>query len=69
MEVSQGTLSNAQLELLKLFSRPMSDAELVELKTLLGKYYAKKVTEETDRLWDERGYTQETMDKWLEENT
>ncbi len=69
MEFAQGKLSNAQLELLKLFSRPMSDEELKELKTLLANYYVKKATDEIDRLWEERGYTQETMDKWLNENS
>ncbi len=69
MEAVSAPFTNAQLEILKLFSRPMSDVELVELKTFLGKYYAKKATEEADRLWEERGYTQKTMDEWINEPT
>lgn len=65
MTSGQGPLNNAQLEILKLFNRPMSDKELYELKDLLAQHYAKKAMDEADRLWDERGYTQETMDKWL----
>lgn len=65
MEQKHQPLSNAQLELLKLFSRPMSDAELAELKNYLVQFYAKRVMDEADRLWDERGYTQETMNEWL----
>lgn len=65
MEALQGKLTNAQLELLKLFSRPMSDEEVAELKDYLVQFYAKKAMDEVDRLWDERGYTQETMDEWL----
>lgn len=69
MEVVPGKLTNAQLELLKLFSRPMTDEEVKELRTVLATHYAKKATEEIDRLWDERGYTQETMDQWLREKS
>lgn len=69
MEAIRQPLNNAQLELLKLFSRVTNEEELVELKTIIGQYYAKKATEEANRLWDERGYTQKTMDEWMEENT
>ena len=69
METVQGPLNKAQLELLKIFSKIKTEEELLELKSVIGLYYAKKATEEADRLWDERGYTQATMDKWLEENS
>ena len=69
MDVLQTPLNKAQLELLKLFSRVSSEEELNELRTIIGQFYAKKVTEEANRLWDERGYTQETMDQWLNERT
>lgn len=69
MTSGQGPLTNAQLEILKLFSRPMTDEELKELKTLLAQHYAKKAMDEADRLWDERGYTQETMNEWLNEKS
>ncbi len=69
MEQRQGALSNAQLELLKLFSRQMSDSELTELKDHLVQFYAKRAMDEADRLWDERGYTQKTMDDWMKEPT
>ena len=64
METLQTPLNKAQLELLKLFSRVSDEKELMELKTLIGQYYADKATREADRLWDERGYTQETMNEW-----
>lgn len=55
----------AQLELLKLFSRVKDEKELFEIKELISQYYTKKLLDETDRIWEERGYTQETMDGWL----
>lgn len=65
METLQTPLNKAQLELLKLFSKVNNEEELMEIKALIGQYYAKKAITEADRLWDERGYTQEKMDEWL----
>ena len=61
-------LSNLQLELLKIFSRNISDEQLLEIKAILSAYFAEKATKEMDRLWDERGWTQETMQQWLKEH-
>lgn len=61
-------LSNLQLELLKIFSRNISDEQLMEIKAILSAYFAEKATKEMDRLWDERGWTQETMQQWLKEH-
>lgn len=62
-------LNKAQLELLKLFSRVNDEKELNDIKDMVVQYYAKKLLDETDRLWDERGYTQETMNQWLNGKT
>lgn len=60
-------LSNVQEELLKLYSQNLSPEELKELKTALGKYFAHKATKEADRIWDNKNYSNETMDAWLNE--
>lgn len=57
-------LTNLQLELLKVFSHPLSDEQLLEVKDLLATYFADKATEEMDRLWDEKGWSNETMQGW-----
>ncbi len=61
-------LSNLQLELLNIFSRNLPDEELLEIKSILSAYFAEKATKEMDRLWDEKGWTQETMQQWLNEH-
>lgn len=61
-------LSNLQLELLKIFSKNLSEKQLLEIKWLLSSYFAEKATQEMDKLWEERGWTQETMDQWLKEH-
>ena len=62
-------LSNVQLELIKTFSTDISDSELLELKNLIANYFAQKAIKEADRLWDERGYTNEKMNSWLKEKS
>jgi len=61
-------LSNLQLELLKIFKYELSDEQLLEVKSLLAKYFADKATEEMDRLWEENGWTNETMKAWGQEH-
>ncbi len=60
-------LSNVQIELLKIFSTDLSEKDLVELKSLLAKFYAEKSIELANQVWDEKGLTDADMDKWLNE--
>ncbi|MEL7220382.1 MAG: hypothetical protein AAGJ93_03620 [Bacteroidota bacterium] len=66
MQVLDKPLTNLQLELIKMFSLDLSDAQLLEVRQLLTKYFADKASDEMDRLWDENGWTDETMDNWLQ---
>lgn len=67
MSVSTG-LSNLQQELLKVFSRNLNEKELEEVRDLLVKYFADKAIESADKTWEERGYTNGDMDKWLNDS-
>lgn len=67
METLQTPLNEAQLELLKLFSLVKSEEERIGIKTISGQYYANKAIAEANRLWDERGYTRQTMNDWMNE--
>lgn len=57
-------LSNLQLELLKLYAMGVSDEELRDIKRMLAKYFMEKAMDEADKVWDERGYTNELMEEW-----
>lgn len=61
-------LTNLQLELLKVFSYDLSEAQIIEIRDLLAKYFAEKATKEMDDLWDMKGWSNETMDEWLNEH-
>ena len=67
MAVIQKPMSNVQLELLKLYATNMSDEDIKELRSQLAQFYAKKSIKAADKVWEEKGYTNELMDKWLNE--
>jgi hypothetical protein len=61
-------LSNLQQELLKLYSSDIPEADLLHIKHYLAKYFAFKAIGEADQIWDEKGYTNETMNQWVNED-
>lgn len=67
MAVIDKPLSNIQLELLKLYSQDIEEKDLLAIKKLLAKYFAEKASDEMDKLWDKNSWSDETMDKWLNE--
>jgi len=60
-------LSNIQQEILKLYSTELSETDIYELKSQLAHYYARKAITQADKVWDEKEYTAEDMDNWLNE--
>jgi hypothetical protein len=68
MSQSTKRLTNLQLELIKLFNYNLSQVQLLEVKDLLSRYFADKATNEMDKVWEEKGLSNETMDSWLNEH-
>jgi hypothetical protein len=60
-------LSNVQQEILKLYATELAENELYELKMQLARYYAQKAIQAADKIWDEKDYSMEEMDNWLNE--
>lgn len=58
-------LSNLQLELLKLYAYNLQEEDMLELKKVLAAFFAERIRKRTKKIWQERGYTQETMQQWL----
>jgi RecB family endonuclease NucS len=58
-------LNMVQIQLLQLFARQMAENELAEVKAMLVAYYDRKITEEADKLWEQRGMSAETMNELL----
>lgn len=62
------TLTPAQLHLLKLFSIDGSDEFVHEIQEVLTHHFQKKLDAEVDRLWEEGVFSDEILDKWMEED-
>jgi len=61
------SLTNVQLELVKLYSTNLKQRELLELKQLLANFFAKKAIKEADKIWDEKNMSDQDMEIWLNE--
>jgi len=48
------TMSNLQLELLRLYGNGVSDESLREIKEILAKYFANKVSNAMDKVCEEK---------------
>ena len=62
------TMSNLQLELLRLYGNGVSDESWREIKTILANYFADKATDAMDKVWDEKGLNKQTMFDWTNEH-
>lgn len=58
-------LNKHQLELLKLFSRDLDEADLIAIKRLIVQYLGDKITKMADEVWEEKNWTNEDMRKLL----
>ena len=61
-------LNPTQLHLLRLFSFAKNEESLNEIKMALTAYFAQKVEEDMDALWDEGLWSQEKNEAVLEEH-
>ena len=57
--------SNVQLELLKLFSKDVPDADLLEIRRLIANFYAERAIAAADAIWEEKGWTDADVDRML----
>jgi len=65
MNPTANTLSNAQAEILKLLADNLSEAELADLKKILLAFNLQRIVQLADKTWEEKGWSQETMDRFL----
>ena len=62
------TMSNLQLEILRLYGNGVSEENLREIKTILAKYFADKATNAMETVWEEKNLTEQTMIDWTNEH-
>jgi hypothetical protein len=54
--------------MLKLFHYQLDEAQLNEVKEMLSTYFSKKIDEGMDKVWQEKNWTNETMDNILNDH-
>ncbi len=68
MTVNQKPFSNIQMELLNLYAMDIEEADLLKIKNYLAQFFMQKAIDEADKVWEENTYSDELMDKWLNED-
>jgi len=58
-------LSSLQLELLRVYSFNPSDNELIEIKRILAKFFADKLSMIVNKAIEIKGITEQDLDNWL----
>ena len=64
----KGSLNEAQMSVLRLLGHMKTVEEVEELRKLIQAYYDYKIQKEMDKLWDEGKWSQEIIDKLLQED-
>ncbi len=62
------SLTNLQLELLKVFARKVSDDDVKAIRKMLVQYFAKKAMNIADQTWDEKGWTNQDAENMMREH-
>ncbi|MBR4136024.1 MAG: hypothetical protein IKU03_06420 [Bacteroidales bacterium] len=58
----------AQLELLSTMASLNTEADLIELKQALSRFFADRADRELERLWNEGAINEETLESWKHEH-
>jgi hypothetical protein len=66
--IAQPPLTNLQMELLRLYSLRLSDEQLLEVKQVLARHFADRLTSHVDGLWEQTGLTEADMESWLNDS-
>lgn len=68
VRMEQTKLNSMQLFMIKLFQKQLNAKQEEEIKALLTDYFARQIDEEMDRIWEEKGLSQEDLNHALEEH-
>ncbi|MFM9840967.1 MAG: hypothetical protein ACKVOQ_22055 [Cyclobacteriaceae bacterium] len=61
-------LSPLQLELLRVYSFEPDESELLEIKSMLGKYFAKRLTQLANEAVRTKNISEQELESWLSED-
>ncbi|WP_373513930.1 hypothetical protein [Persicitalea sp.] len=65
METLKLPFSNLQIELLRLYAHQVDEKDLLQIKELIGRYFANRLTRLADEAWERNGWTDKDMETLL----
>lgn len=65
---SESKLTALQLELLKIYAFEPTEAELIEVKNMLARFFAHRFTDGIAEAAAAKGISDADLDQWLEED-
>lgn len=65
MTIHKTPFTNIQQELLRLYAHQVADTDLIEIKNLIGNYFAKRLSQMADVAWEKNNWSDEDMEAIL----
>ncbi len=65
MATSKIPFTNLQLEILRLYAHQISENDLLEIKDLIGQYFAKRLNYLANETWERNGWTDQDIENIL----
>ncbi len=62
--IPSGKFTQAQLELLRMFSKKFPEKVWLEVKELLSNYFMENAIKEMDNLFEQNGWGEEKINEW-----
>jgi hypothetical protein len=59
--IVQPVLTNVQVELLKVFAMQLPEDALRELRFVIARFLMERVRDRADKIWEEKGYDENTL--------
>lgn len=61
-------LTNLQIELLEMFQYDLNEEQVKEIRSILVKYFAEKVSSGIDQLFEQNNWGEEKIEEWSKEH-
>lgn len=61
--------TNLQMELLRVYAMQLPEEDLLAIRRMIARYLLEKARHRVNEIGKERGYTEETLQQWLAEES
>lgn len=65
MNALKTPFTNLQIELLRLYAHQVSEEDLIQIKDLIGQFFAKRLSNIADEAWERNAWIDQDMDAIL----